>query len=198
MVRRQQAADRAVRPKLRSPGHPKFQRGIEAAFWAEIAKGLLPIEAAAVIVPRPGHSRLHRVGVVDRPRRTRAGHRAHRTGGQVQLSQPPRVEHVPKPAGHMHPRRVLERGTGAHPIRHFRRTVTRERPHRGRRDRHRLRQRRRLHPNRCSTRRQGADAGVGGIGGVQAGAVAGQAGDGAEPGLGAGAVEVAEGRGARR
>jgi IS30 family transposase len=49
MARRQQAADRAVRPKLRSPGHPKFQRAVEAAFWAEIAKGLLPIEAAAVV-----------------------------------------------------------------------------------------------------------------------------------------------------
>ena len=49
MVRRQQAADRAIRPKLRSPGHPKFQRHVEAAFWAEIAKGLLPIEAAAVV-----------------------------------------------------------------------------------------------------------------------------------------------------
>jgi IS30 family transposase len=49
MVRRQQAADRAVRPKLRSPGHPKFQRAVEAAFWAEIAKGLLPEEAADVI-----------------------------------------------------------------------------------------------------------------------------------------------------
>ena len=49
MVRRQQAADRAIRPKLRSPGHPKFQRHVEAAFWAEVAKGLLPIEAAAVV-----------------------------------------------------------------------------------------------------------------------------------------------------
>jgi len=49
MVRRQQAADRAIRPKLRSPGHPKFQRHVEVAFWAEIAKGLLPIEAAAVV-----------------------------------------------------------------------------------------------------------------------------------------------------
>ena len=49
MVRRQQAADRAERPKLRSPGHPKFQRHVEAAFWAEVAKGLLPIEAAAVV-----------------------------------------------------------------------------------------------------------------------------------------------------
>ena len=45
MVRRQQAADRAIRPKLRSPGHPKFQRHIEAAFWDEIAKGLLAEEA---------------------------------------------------------------------------------------------------------------------------------------------------------
>ncbi len=49
MVRRQQGADRAIRPKLRSPGHPKFQRNVEAAFWAEIAKGLLPIEAAGVV-----------------------------------------------------------------------------------------------------------------------------------------------------
>ena len=48
MVRRQQAADRAVRPKLRSPGHPKFQRHVEAAFWAEIAKGVLPEEASVV------------------------------------------------------------------------------------------------------------------------------------------------------
>lgn len=49
MVRRQQAADRAIRPKLRSPGHPKFQREVEVAFWAEIARGLLPVEAAAAV-----------------------------------------------------------------------------------------------------------------------------------------------------
>ena len=49
MVRRQQAADRAVRPKLRSPGHPKFQRVLEVGFWVEIAKGLLPEEAAGVV-----------------------------------------------------------------------------------------------------------------------------------------------------
>ncbi len=49
MVRRQQAADRAVRPKLRSPGHPKYQRNVEVAFWEQIAKGLLAEEAAAVI-----------------------------------------------------------------------------------------------------------------------------------------------------
>lgn len=47
MVRRQQAADRAIRPKLRSPGHPKFQRHVEVAFWAGIARGLLPEEASA-------------------------------------------------------------------------------------------------------------------------------------------------------
>ena len=49
MVRRQQAADRAQRPKLRSPGHPKFQRHVEVAFWAEIARGLLAEEAAGVL-----------------------------------------------------------------------------------------------------------------------------------------------------
>jgi IS30 family transposase len=49
MVRRQQAADRALRPPMRSPGHPKFQREIESAFWAEIAKGFLPAEAATAV-----------------------------------------------------------------------------------------------------------------------------------------------------
>ena len=49
MVRRQQAADRAMRPPMRSPGHPKFHRKVEAAFWAQIGKGLLPVEAAAAV-----------------------------------------------------------------------------------------------------------------------------------------------------
>ncbi|MFF1414597.1 IS30 family transposase [Streptomyces sp. NPDC058289] len=53
MVRRQQAADRAIRTKLRSPGHPKFQRHIEAAFWDEIARGLLVEEAAGVVGVAP-------------------------------------------------------------------------------------------------------------------------------------------------
>ena len=48
MGRRQQAADQAIRPKLRSPGHPKFQRPVEVAFWRAIAQGLLPEEASAV------------------------------------------------------------------------------------------------------------------------------------------------------
>jgi IS30 family transposase len=64
MVRRQQKADRAIRPKLRSPGHPKFQREVEVAFWVEVAKGLLPIEAAAVIgVSQPvGQRWFHNAG----------------------------------------------------------------------------------------------------------------------------------------
>jgi IS30 family transposase len=49
MVRRQQAADRAIRPKLRSPGAPRFQRHVQVAFWEQIAKGLLPEEAAGAI-----------------------------------------------------------------------------------------------------------------------------------------------------
>lgn len=53
MVRRKQAADRAIRPKLRSPGHPKCQRRVEAAFWDQIALGLLAEEAAAVIGVAP-------------------------------------------------------------------------------------------------------------------------------------------------
>ncbi|MEU8952107.1 IS30 family transposase [Streptomyces sp. NPDC048489] len=53
MVRRQQAADRAIRPELRSPGHPKFQRHIEAEFWDQMAKGLLAEEAAGVIGVAP-------------------------------------------------------------------------------------------------------------------------------------------------
>lgn len=64
MVRRQQAADRAVRPKLRSPGHPKFQRHVEVAFWVEIAKGLIPAQAAdAVGVSQPvGQRWFHNAG----------------------------------------------------------------------------------------------------------------------------------------
>jgi hypothetical protein len=49
MVRRQQAADRAIRPILRSPGHPKCQRHIEVAFWEQIAEGLRAEEAAGVV-----------------------------------------------------------------------------------------------------------------------------------------------------
>ena len=49
MVRRQQAADRAVRSSMRSPGHPPLQREVQRLFWIEIAEGLLPAEAAAAV-----------------------------------------------------------------------------------------------------------------------------------------------------
>jgi len=49
MVRRQQPADRAVRPAMRSPGYPPHQRETERLFWMEIAKGLMPIEAATAV-----------------------------------------------------------------------------------------------------------------------------------------------------
>jgi len=57
-----------MRPKLRSPGHPKFQRAIETAFWDEIAKGLLPEQAAhAVGVSQPVGGRWFRHGGGMRP-----------------------------------------------------------------------------------------------------------------------------------
>ena len=64
MVRRQQAADRAVRKKMRSPGHPPFPRETERLFWIEIAKGLLPAEAALAIgASQPvGQRRFHNAG----------------------------------------------------------------------------------------------------------------------------------------
>lgn len=49
MVRRQQALDRAIRPKLWSPGCLKFPRQVEVAFWEKIAKGLLAEEAAGAV-----------------------------------------------------------------------------------------------------------------------------------------------------
>ena len=47
MVRRQQASDRAARPKVRSPGTPPISREVQHRFWVEIATRLLPEEAAA-------------------------------------------------------------------------------------------------------------------------------------------------------
>lgn len=49
MVRRQHEADRAVRAKMRSPGVPPLQREVERLFWIEIAKGLIPAEAAIAV-----------------------------------------------------------------------------------------------------------------------------------------------------
>ena len=49
MVRRQQLADRAIRPKMESPGWPGHQRETQRLFWIEIAKGLIPAAAAIAI-----------------------------------------------------------------------------------------------------------------------------------------------------
>lgn len=49
MVRRQQAADRAVRPPMRSPGTPPHAREVQRLFWIEIAKGLIPAQAAIAV-----------------------------------------------------------------------------------------------------------------------------------------------------
>ena len=49
MVRRQQAADRAVRRVMRSPGAPAHRRETERLFWIEVAKGLLPATAAVAV-----------------------------------------------------------------------------------------------------------------------------------------------------
>ncbi|WP_444542255.1 IS30 family transposase [Cellulomonas phragmiteti] len=47
MVRRQQQADRALRPAMRSPGRPIPARHVEREFWRLIAKGKSSEEAAA-------------------------------------------------------------------------------------------------------------------------------------------------------
>lgn len=49
MVRRQQAADRAVRPRLRSPGRPYPRKDVERAFWQRIAEGLTSEDAAVAV-----------------------------------------------------------------------------------------------------------------------------------------------------
>lgn len=49
MVRRQQAADRALRPAMRSPGRPVPARHVERAFWCLIAGGKSTEDAAKEI-----------------------------------------------------------------------------------------------------------------------------------------------------
>jgi hypothetical protein len=48
-VRRQQDADRAMRLAMRLPAAPALQRKVQRLFWIEIAKGLMPEEAARVV-----------------------------------------------------------------------------------------------------------------------------------------------------
>ncbi|BBG01173.1 helix-turn-helix protein [Pseudonocardia autotrophica] len=49
MARRQQQADRALRPAMRSPGRPMPARHVERAFWRLIAQGKRTEEAALEI-----------------------------------------------------------------------------------------------------------------------------------------------------
>jgi hypothetical protein len=46
MVRRQQQADRALPPAMRSPGRPMPARHVERAFWRLIAQGKRTEDAA--------------------------------------------------------------------------------------------------------------------------------------------------------
>lgn len=46
-VRRQWAADRALRPSMRSPGRPEPSRGVQRQFWRLIAQGVSTEDAAA-------------------------------------------------------------------------------------------------------------------------------------------------------
>src|SRR3954451_20206769 len=48
-VRRQQAADRALRPPMRSPGRPEPSRAVQRAFWRSIADGVTNEDAAAEV-----------------------------------------------------------------------------------------------------------------------------------------------------
>ena len=48
-VRRQWAADRALRPPMRSPGRPYPRKDVERAFWRWIAEGLTSEAAAAAV-----------------------------------------------------------------------------------------------------------------------------------------------------
>jgi len=46
MVRRQQLADRGIRPKMKSPGARPLQRETQRLFWIEVGKGVIPAAAA--------------------------------------------------------------------------------------------------------------------------------------------------------
>src|SRR5947208_16835782 len=61
MVRRQQLADRALRPAMRSPGRPMPARHVERRFWRLIAQGRRTEDAALAIgVSTPVASRWFR------------------------------------------------------------------------------------------------------------------------------------------
>ena len=63
MPRRQQQADRAIRPAMRSPGRPAPPRDVERKFWQLIAGGMgSELSAVAVGVSAPVRSRWFRHG----------------------------------------------------------------------------------------------------------------------------------------
>jgi len=47
--RRQRAADRALRPSMRSPGRPEPSRAVQRQFWRLIAEGVSTDDAAAEV-----------------------------------------------------------------------------------------------------------------------------------------------------
>ncbi|WP_394855354.1 helix-turn-helix domain-containing protein, partial [Rhodococcus cerastii] len=48
-ARRQWAADRALRPPMRSPGRPEPSRTVQRDFWRRIASGVTTVEAAEAV-----------------------------------------------------------------------------------------------------------------------------------------------------
>ena len=48
-ARRQWAADRALRPSMRSPGRPEPSRAVQREFWRLIATGITTVEAALAV-----------------------------------------------------------------------------------------------------------------------------------------------------
>ncbi len=49
VARRQWAADRALRPPMRSPGRPEPSRAVQRDFWRQIASGVTTVEAAEAV-----------------------------------------------------------------------------------------------------------------------------------------------------
>src|SRR3954447_9071192 len=48
-ARRQWAADRALRPAMRSPGRPEPSRAVQRDFWRLVATGVTTVEAAGEV-----------------------------------------------------------------------------------------------------------------------------------------------------
>lgn len=48
-ARRQWAADRALRPAMRSPGRPEPSRAVQRDFWRRIASGVTTVDAAQAV-----------------------------------------------------------------------------------------------------------------------------------------------------